>query len=99
MNPKSYLDEKGVFAFYRMKSLKNSAQFSTAKNLLKNTYFDQETRIDSYAQAFVDASKESNIDLTYLISKCIIESGAEIKGHCSKLCSGVEIDGVMCYNM
>lgn len=99
VNPKTYLDKMGIFAFYCMKSSKKSATLSTAKQLLRNTYFDQEEKIDSYAQAFVDASIESNMDLAYIVSKCIIEAGAGTKGHCSKLCSGVEVDGVMCYNM
>jgi beta-N-acetylglucosaminidase len=61
-------DFVSVFAFYDV-SRSNSPTIEEAQYALKGTVFYD------YAQDFVDASIQNNLDLTYIISKCIHECG------------------------
>lgn len=87
-DPRTYLDYTHIFAFLDLRINNTEKLVDDAKELLRGSYFDQGDKINDYAEYFAEASRESGLNLAFIISKCFLETKSKKQGYCSDLCRG-----------
>lgn len=93
MNPENYKDSTGMLQFAR---LDKYTEDITAQQL--NKYFAENCKPNSVfqnqGQSFINAARNNNINVLYLVAHSMIETG----GGTSTLASGVSVNGEKVYN-
>jgi mannosyl-glycoprotein endo-beta-N-acetylglucosaminidase len=69
MNPKNFLDSYGKYQFLKL----SYSDGVTADSL--NEFLEDKGIFKGYGQAFINAAKENNISVSYLVSHAMLETG------------------------
>lgn len=70
MDPNNFLDSYGKYQFMRLSYVDSSVTADSLNNILKGKGI-----LEGKGQVFLDAAKESNINVAYLISQSLLETG------------------------
>lgn len=92
LDPRNFLQEKYIFMFESL--VYNQMQDSSVSEILSNSFmkgsFSENGYTKTYAQAFIDAAKESNVSSTHLASRSLQEMGTSMSAAASGTVSGYE---------
>lgn len=92
LDPRNFLNEKNIFMFESL--IYNENQDSSVQKILEGSFmkgsFTEEGYTKSYAQAFIEAAKTSNVSSTHLASRALQEMGTTMSSAASGTVSGYE---------
>lgn len=92
MDPRNFLTEKNLFMFENLSY--NAIQDSSVQGILNGSFmsgsFTEDGYTKTYAQAFIDAAKESGVSSTHLASRALQEMGTTLSSAASGTVAGYE---------
>ena len=92
LDPRNFLNEKNIFMFESL--VYNEAQDSSVQGILNGSFmektFSENGYTKTYAQAFIEAAKESGVSSTHLASRALQEMGTEMSSAASGTVPGYE---------
>lgn len=92
LDPRNFLNEKNIFMFESL--VYNANQDSSVQGILNDSFmsgsFTENGYTKTYAQAFIDAAKESGVSSTHLASRSLQEMGTTMSSAASGAVSGYE---------
>lgn len=92
MDPRNFLSEKNIFMYQSLSY--NANEDSSVKELLKGSFmegvFTENGRAKTYADAFIEAAKESNVSSVHLASRALLEMGTTMSSAASGTVPGYE---------
>lgn len=92
MDPRNFLNEKGIFMFESLSYNSNGDQ--SVQSVLQGSFmsgsFTEEGYTKTYAQAFIDAAKEANVSSVHLASRALQEMGTTMSSAASGTVEGYE---------
>lgn len=92
LDPRNFLNEKNIFMFESL--LYNANQDASVQGILNNSFmsgtFTENGYTKTYANAFIDAAKESGVSSTHLASRALQEMGTTMSSAASGTVPGYE---------
>ena len=92
MDPRNFLNEKNIFMFEKLSY--DEKENSSVQNILNGSFmegeFTEEGKNKSYANAFIEAAKESNVSSVHLASRSLLEMGTKMSSAASGTVPGYE---------
>lgn len=92
LDPRNFLNEKNIFMFESL--VYNANQDSSVQGILNDSFmsgtFTENGYTKTYANAFIEAAKESGVSSTHLASRALQEMGTTMSSAASGTVSGYE---------
>lgn len=92
MDPRNFLTEKNIFMYQSLSY--NANEDSSVKEILKGSFmegtFTENGCTKTYADAFIEAARESNVSSVHLASRSLLEMGMEMSSAASGTVPGYE---------